>query len=302
MQKVFISILNFNGRDNTIDCLKSLEKSSKSGFDLKVVVVDNASVEKLEIPPFPNLNIHLIKNKENLGFSGGHNVGIDYSLKNGADFVVILNNDTVVDQNLILELLNIAVSNPDVGIIAPKIYFAKAFEFHKNRYKKEDLGKVLWFAGGKMDWRNVIASHRGVDEVDKGQYDRTQTTDFASGCCMLIKKEVFDKVGMFDERYFLYYEDNDLSQRAKKTGFSIVYNPKAVLWHKNAGSAGGSGSTLQDYYITRNRMLFGMKFVNLRAKFSLIRESINLFFNGRKWQKKGIIDFYLLRFGKGSYE
>lgn len=302
MQKVFISILNFNGRGNTIDCLKSLSLLKKDNFELKVLVIDNASVEKLELPSFSNLNVHLIKNKENLGFSGGHNIGINYSLKNGADFVIILNNDTFVDENLISELLNTANSNPDAGIVAPKIYFANGFEFHKDRYKKEDIGKVIWFAGGKMDWENVIANHRGVDEVDKGEYDEIQTTDFASGCCMLIKKEVFEKTGLFDERYFLYYEDNDLSQRAKRNGFKIFYNPRAILWHKNADSAGGSGSALQDYYITRNRMLFGMKFASLRAKFSLVRESISLLFNGREWQRKGIVDFYLLKFGKGSYE
>lgn len=299
MPQVYVSILNFNGKDNTIDCLKSLEKTSRNSFDFKVLVIDNGSREKLELPSFPNLNVQLIENKENLGFSGGHNVGINYALKNGADFVVILNNDTVVDKNLILELIK--SSKEDVGIVAPKIYFYPGFEFHKGRYKKEDEGKVFWYAGGIMDFGNVIGHHRGVDEVDNGQYKNSEITDFASGCCMLVKKEVFEKVGVFDDGYFLYYEDNDLSQRAKRSNFKILYNPKAILWHKNAGSVGGSGSSLQDYYITRNRMLFGMKFAPLRSKVSLIRESLNLLLKGRPWQKKGILDFYLGRFGRGSF-
>jgi len=300
MQQVFVSILNFNGKDNTIECLKSLEKISRNGFNLKVVVIDNNSKEKLSLPNFDSLDIKFIQNEKNLGFSGGHNIGIKYALENGADFIVILNNDTVVDENLISELIKSSKDN--VGIIAPKIYFYKDFEFHKGRYKEDEKGKVFWYAGGIMDFRNVIGHHRGVDEVDNGQYDTLQNTDFASGCCMLIKREVFEKAGLFDDRYFLYYEDNDLSQRAKRLNFKIIYNPKAVIWHKNAGSVGGSGSNVQDYYITRNRMLFGLKFAPLRSKISLLKESLNLLLRGRPWQKKAIVDFYLGKFGKGSYE
>ena len=156
-----------------------------------------------------------------------------------------------------------------------------------------------------MDGKNVLGHHRGVDEVDQGQYNKIEKTDFASGCCMLVRREVFEKaavpVGGFDERYYLYYEDADLSERAKLASFKILYAPKAILWHKNAGSAGGSGSSLQDYYITRNRLLFGMRYALLRSKIALLRESVGLLLNGRPWQNRGVIDFYLGRFGRGSY-
>lgn len=300
MQKVFISILNFNGRKNTIDCLNSIAKIKKTSFELKVLVIDNGSEEELELPSIAQLDINLIKNKKNLGFSEGHNVGIKYALENGANFVLILNNDTVVDKDLIDELLK--SSNENTGITAPKIYFYKGSEFHKDKYKEKERGKVFWYTGGEMDWKNVIASHRGVDEVDHGQYDTAESTDFASGCCMMIRREVFEKVGLFDDKFFLYYEDNDLSQRAKRLGFDITYNPKAILWHKNAGSVGGSGSALQDYYITRNRMLFGMRFAPLRSKISLLRESLGLLLWGRPWQKRGVFDFYKGNFGKGSFK
>lgn len=299
MPLVFVSILNFNGKKNTIDCLKSLEKIVKERFELRVLVTDNASKEKLNLPKLANLKVHFIQNKENLGFSGGHNIGIRYALKNGADYVLVLNNDTIIDKNLIAEL--VSSIDKDVGIVVPKIYFAKGYEFHKARYSQGEKGKVFWYAGGIMDWDNVLATHRGVDEVDHGQYDKEEETDFASGCCMLIKKEVFEKIGLFDEKYFLYYEDNDLSQRAKRSGFKIIYKPKAMLWHKNAGSVGGSGSELQDYYITRNRLLFGMKFSPLHSKLSLLRESLGLMLSGRQFQKRGVSDFYLCNFGRGSY-
>lgn len=300
MNSVWVSLINFKGKENTIDCLNSLEKIARDNFELSVVVVDNGSTEKLSLPKY-SFSLKILESEKNLGFSGGHNLGIKFALENGADFVLVINNDTYVDRNLIFELLKSIDSSPAVGIAAPKIYFAPGFEFHKKRYKKNDLGKVIWYAGGKMDWKNVLASHRGVDEIDKGQFDKTGQTDFASGCCMLIKRDVFENIGFFDERYFLYYEDNDLCQRARKKGFEIIYNPMAFLWHKNASSAGGSGSDLQDYYITRNRLIFSMKYAQFRSKIALLREALGLFISGRKFQKRGIFDFFTQNLGRGSY-
>ncbi len=304
MKKVFISIINFNGKKNTRECLKSIDNLNMTGVDLNVVVIDNASKEKLDLEEnfLKNASLKIILSEKNLGFSGGHNLGINYALSKMADYIVILNNDTILDKNLVYELLNAFDNDSSVGIVSPKIYFAKGYEFHKNRYKNEDIGHVLWYAGGDMDWDNVIGKHIGVDEVDKGQYGKEKEIDFSSGCCMAIKKEVFEKVGFLNEKYFLYYEDNDYSQRAKRKRYKVIYTPKAILWHKNAGSAGGSGSNLQDYYITRNRLLFGLAYAPLKARLALLRESFKLLIAGRYWQKKGVLDFYLRRFGKGSYE
>lgn len=304
MKSIAIVLLNFNGEKDTIECLKSIKKLETDGFALLTIVVDNGSEKKFRVQSseFRVGELKIIHNDKNLGFSGGNNVGIRYALKKNADYILILNNDTVVDKSLVLELLKLAQSDESIGIVVPKIYFAKGFEFHKDRYNESEQGRVIWYAGGIMDWKNVIGVHRGVDEVDRGQYEKVIETDFASGCCMFIKRGVFERIGFFDEKYFLYYEDNDLSQRAKREGFKIIYSPKAVLWHKNAGSAGGSGSSLQDYYITRNRLLFGMRYVPIRSKLSLIKESFELLFFGRTWQKRGVLDFYLKRFGKGSFQ
>jgi len=302
MPKVLISLIDFNGSENTLLCLDSLDNVKVEGFELSVVVVDNASKEKFQTEKkYKNFSLKIIRSETNLGFAGGQNLGIKYGLDNGVDYFVILNNDVILEDNFLLELLKTFVSQKDCGIVSPKIYFAKGHEFHKDRYEEKDLGKVIWYAGGKMDWQNMIAAHRGVDEVDKGQYEKLEKTDFASGCCEIIKREVFKNVGLFDDKYFLYYEDNDLSQRAKKAGFAIYYQPNAFLWHLNAISTGGSGSSLQDYYITRNRLLFGFKYASFKTKLALIKESLRLIFAGRPWQKKGALDFYLRKFGKGSY-
>lgn len=300
MKKVFVIILNWNRLKDTLTCLKSVRDLNTQSFDLKVLIVDNAStddsLEKLkEIK-----DVELISNRTNLGFAGGNNVGIRYALKEGADYVVVLNNDTILEKDSLNRLVKTALSNPECGALSPKIFFEKGYEFQKNKYKEADKGKVIWYAGGVIDWKNVYGSGRGVDEVDTGLFNQIENTDYATGTCMLLTREGLKKVGMFDEKYFMYYEDTDLSQRFKKGGFEVVYVPDAIIWHKVAQSS-GIGSDLNDYFITRNRMLFGLKYASLRTKFALIRESIKLLLNGRQWQKIGIRDFYLGRFGKGSW-
>lgn len=296
MKTVFIVIVHFNNSKDTYECLNSLRQIKSKKIQISCIVVDNGSKEK-----FRDDEVIIITNKQNLGFSGGNNVGISYALDHNADYILLLNNDTLVDENLVDELVSCIDSDPAIGIAVPKIYFAKGYEFHKERYKNNELGKVIWYAGGGVDWKNVIGFHRGVDEVDHGQYERREITEFATGCCMLVKREVIKKIGMLDERYFLYYEDSDFSQRVIKAGYKIMYTPKAFLWHKNAGSAGGSGSALQDYYISRNRMLFGMRWAPFRSKISLVKESIAILFSGRAWQKKGIIDYYRMKLGQGTF-
>lgn len=301
MKKVSVVIINYNGQEDTNECLKSLENVESLSFELSIIVIDNASKKPFAIEKSLKRNIEVLYSKENLGFSGGNNLGIKHSLKNGAEYIVLLNNDTLVEKLFINILVEEAQKHPNIGIVVPKIYFAKGYEFHKDKYAEKEKGRVIWYAGGIMDWTHLIGSHKGVDQVDVGQFDKEEETDFATGCCMLVKKEVFEKAGFLDNRYFLYYEDADLSIRVKKSGFKIIYAPKSVIWHKNAGSTGGSGSSLQDYFITRNRLLFATFYAPLRTKLALYRQSLSLLLHGRAWQKKGVLDFYLQKFGKGSF-
>ncbi len=297
MKKVFIIVLHYKGVKDTSECLSSLGKIFiPKELNVNIVIIDNASNDNLK-----SLGAYVIRNNNNLGFAGGNNIGIKYALSKGADYILILNNDTIVDKDFLEKLVSSIKNNNKFGIAVPKIYFAKDCEFHKSRYKINELGKVLWYAGGKIDWKNVIGYHVGVDEVDRGQFDKLEETEIATGCCMLVKREVFEKVGMLNEKYFLYYEDSDFSIRTKTAGFKILYVPDSIIWHKNAGSSDGSGSSLQDYYITRNRMIFGMSYSPIRSKLALIRESFRILLFGRKWQKRGILDFYLGRLGRGSY-
>lgn len=302
MKKIAILILNYNGNQDTVECLKSIKQLTSENIHLEVIVIDNNSKLDCEHEVKKTLQgVHYIKNKKNLGYAGGNNIGVKYALALAVDYLLLLNNDTIVDKNFLKYLLSVGESGEKIGIIVPKIYFARGYEYHKDRYSDKEKGKVFWYAGGIMDWRNIIGYHRGVDEVDKGQYDKVEEVELASGNCMLIKQSVFSDVGFLDERYFLYYEDCDFSMRVKKKSYTIMYQPKAIIWHKNAASAGGSGSSLQDYFITRNRMLFGTTYASLRAKIALVKESLCIVIKGRYWQKRGIVDYYVGRFYKGSY-
>ncbi len=303
MKKIAVIILNWNGKEDTLECLESIQNMEHQVFNLEVIVVDNGSTDNSvdKIKKFIDSGkstIKLLENQRNLGFAEGNNVGIKHALENEADYVMLLNNDTQVDKNLLTELLKAMEENKTVGIVGPKIYFVSGYEYHR-RYKETELGKVIWYAGGMIDWRNVYASHRGVDEVDIGQYDKVEETDFTTGCAMLIKKEVFGQIGFLDEKYFMYLEDVDFCLRAQKAGFKILYKPQGIVWHKNAQSSGQPGSSLQTYYLTRNRLIFGMRYAFLRTKLALLRESIRLYFKSDV-EHQAVSDFFLGRLGKGK--
>lgn len=302
--KVAIIVLNYNTKDSLSECLSSISNLKKDRHEINVFVVDNASwdgsQEEIKNLKIKIKNLEFIQNNKNLGYAGGNNVGIKKALKDGADAVLILNPDTKVDGNLILELTHTAKRNVNVGILAPKIYFYPGFEFHKERYQKEEGGKIIWYAGGKINWANVLASHRGVDEVDYGQYEGVEETDFATGAAMFVKSEVFEKIGFFNEDYFLYLEDLEFCVRAQKAGFKILYVPKAIVWHKWAQAAKG-GSNLQDYFITRNRLLFGLKYAPTRSKVALVRQAVSFLFDGQS-KRQAVFDFFTHRFGQGSFQ
>lgn len=294
--KISIIVLNYNGIKDTLLCLESINKLNRSKVTTEIIVVDNNSKDGSQAILSKVVNIHLIQNQSNLGYAAGNNIGIRYALKNNSDFLLLLNNDTIVKANL----LEILVRNDSSDITSPKIYFEHGYEFHKKRYKSNELGKVIWYAGAKIDWDNIIGKHIGVDHVDKGQHYGVLETDYATGACMFVRREVFKKIGLFDEKYFLYFEDMDFCLRAKKAGFKIIYNPEGVVWHKNAMSTGGSGSKIQDYYYSKSRLLFALKHAKIRTKIAIFREMISKSTNITK--RMALIDFFLLKFNEKKFD
>lgn len=301
MSKIAIITLNYNGKQDTLELLESLAKLRTTNYELRTIVVDNASSDGSVFAihkAFPDVDI--LQAGSNLGFAGGYNKGLDYVKIWGADYFLLINNDCLIkDTNLVLELIETAKSDSKIGMVSPKIYFARGFEFHKDRYKEQDLGRIIWYAGGRFDWDNIGSMHRGIDELDQGQYDLIEESEIISGACVLITREAIEKVGLLDEKYFLYFEDSDFVKRAKDLGFKAYYNGQVAIYHKVSQST-GVGSVITDYYHTRNRLIFGMKYGKLRTKFALLREAFKLLIFGRRPQRQGVLDFYLGVTGDGN--
>lgn len=302
--KVSLIVLSYNGINLTLEVLECISKLEIEGLNIETIVVDNASKDKtfenLKDYKLTNMPFKIIRNKENLGFAGGNNLGIKDALKRKANYIILLNNDIFFTNEIISVLVKEALKDKKIGLISPKMYFAKGYEFYKDRYKKEDLGKVIWYAGGIIDKDNVYSSHKGVDEIDKDQFNKQEETDFINGACVLINSKLIKEIGLLDEKLFLYWEDVDYSQRARKVGWKVVYTPKTKLWHKVSIAAGGSGGEMNDYFLTRNRLIYGFRYMPLRTKCALVKDSVRILLKGRKWQKNGVVDFYLKRWGKGS--
>jgi len=264
-KKIGIVTVNYNQYQQTKEFLESLNLIKKAN-DIWVYIAD-LSLKKESINTQNYQFPVIFEKKENKGYAFGVNCGIKFFLKKKIEKFCVVNNDIVFDQNFLIEVKK---TFEKVDVFGGKIYYAQSFEYHKNRYQKKDLGKVLWYAGGGFDWQNALTFHLGVDEVDQGQYDKFQETEFITGCLFCFNKKIVEKVGFWDEGYFLYFEDADYCVRAVKKGFSLYYNPKIIIWHKNAQSTGGAGSEIHQKYQRKNRLIFGLKYAPFRTKFHLV--------------------------------
>lgn len=282
MKKVAVVILNYKVADETIKCIKSVQSSTYENY--QIIVVDNNSGDTLEEKLRKFKDIYFYQNGVNSGYTGGNNIGLKLALRMSIDYCLILNPDTIVDKDCIENLVT-GAEKLKAGIVGPKIHFSGT--------------ENIWYAGGLMDLENVLGKHRGVNEKDIGQYEEMEETDYVTGAAMLISIDVIKKVGFFDERFFLYYEDSDFCMRAKKAGSKIFYIPEALVYHENAKSS-GLGSSLQDYFITRNRMIFASKYLPFKTRFALLREGIRNI--GNPIRRLAFFDFLIGNFGKGGFK
>lgn len=301
MPDISIIIVSYNSNQLTLECLRSLQKLSNAGAQLHVIVVDNASSDPFKVPDAIDKSLHceVLRSDANLGFTGGNNLGIHHAIeKYDSDYVLLLNNDTTVAPNLITALISRMEADDQCGIVVPKIYFAAGREFHAQSYSKADRGNVIWYAGGSIDWLNLNAFHRGVDEVDRGQFQTQTESDFATGCCLMIRREVLEKIGLLDKKYFVYLEDVDWSIKAKRYGYTIGYVDDTHVWHVNAGSSQGSGSALHQYYQARNALLFFFTYGDFRVRLQCFKLLLRYLLNGTTQQKTAAGHFLLRQFGK----
>src|SRR4030042_259408 len=303
MKKVALVSVNFGRAQDTLDLLESTKKLDAGGFDFRIIVVDATPDDWIgdHITSKPS-NLELLQVGENKGVAGNYNFGMKYAAAWGADYIMIINNDTLIgDESLIKKLIRVIEENPKAQVVSPKIYFAPGYEFQKNRYKKVDEGKIIWYGGGSFDWGNVRSEHHGIDEVDRGGFDKTEKTGFVSGACLMISSEILEKVGYFDERFFAYFEDNDWQQRVLRNGGQMFYCGGTYIYHKVSRTT-GIGSAQTDYLLTRNRLYFTFKYAPIRTKFAVVREAINQLLVGRPAQKTAILDYLRGRKGPSPYQ
>ncbi len=219
---VYVVILNWNRRDDVVECVSSVMNIDYPRF--RLLVVDNGSsdgsVESLK--EFPALE--MIVNETNLGACEGRNVGIKYAIEKGADYVALLDNDAVVDQHLLAELVRVGEADPQAGMLVPKVYS------YWDRHRIASAGsRTCWFPPGRI---KII----GLGKEDSAIFNKRREVEYAAGCAWLVKREVFEEVGMLDPAYFYSWEDYDFSKRVREGGYKIIYVPSAKVWHKVAST------------------------------------------------------------------
>lgn len=242
---VYIVIINWNQPEMTKECLESLAKTNYSPY--KVLVVDNGSTDDSVTSiraAFPETI--MLETGENLGYSEGNNVGIQLALEQGAEYLLLLNNDTTVDPHMLGQMVKMAQSEANIGIIGPTQYYF-------------DLPDTIWGAANYVEWSTGEPRRSRMGEVvGNGQHALDDTkpieADYIDTCAALVRREVFEQVGLLDGRYFINYDDADLGLRARRAGFRVIYLPQASMWHKVSASM-GQASPGTTYYMTRNLLL-----------------------------------------------
>lgn len=237
--KVAIILVNYNGIEDSLKCIDSINESTCIK-DINILFVDNASKndETLIVKDrYPS--VITFRSDINGGFSYGNNIAIKYALEKGYEYICLLNNDTVIDKHMIELLRDKCDSNTATTC---KMYY----------YSKPN---VINYAGGYFDNIRGLSLHIGLDEVDSGKHDISKEVDFITGACIMLHKKTIEKIGLLDESYFMYWEDDDYSKRLSLNGIKMLYIPKAKLWHK-VGASSGNKSKLTVYYGNRNRFYF----------------------------------------------
>lgn len=264
---VAIVVLNWNGKEDTLACLDSLKHLAYPNHS--IVVVDNGSTDgSASVISQAHPGVTLIQNNSNLGYAGGNNVGIQHALDHGAEYILLLNNDTVVDSHLLDEFVRAAAALPNFGAFSGKIYHF-------------DPPDIIWYAGARWISKTSSFIHIGAGQHDSDDFSNIAETDYASGCAFFVAADSFRKIGLLDENMYLMYEESDWCYRARKSGLRSYYIPTAKLWHKISVSIGGYASPLGTYFLTRNRLLWSKRHLSLFDRLGTWKETLKEYFSER---------------------
>lgn len=252
MDKIAIILLNYNNHKDTLECVESIKK--KCGVEYEIIIVDNNSKEESKEILLENkykYKYNLIFNCQNSGFASGNNVGIKYALEKKYEYILLLNNDTLICKDSIEIMLNSLKNNKQVGIASCRILYYP----DKNK---------IWYDGGKINWNKYLPIHTNMrKEVRECTYEENEIeTEFISGCCMFIKSEVFENVGYLPEEYFMYFEDLDFCIQVIKSNYKLIVCRNSKIYHKVSSSSGGEESPFSIKWGNRNRIILMRKYKN----------------------------------------
>jgi GT2 family glycosyltransferase len=241
--RVAIVILCYNGVADTLACLRSLHGLDYPRDRYELLVVDNASGDgTAEAVRRSAPGVTVIETGANLGYAAGNNVGLRYALDHGHDYALLLNNDTEVAPDFLRLLVEAVEVDPVAGAAGPTIYYAE----------QPDL---IWSAGGTLDRARGLSRMRGNGERERGQFRDVSPVDFATGCALLLRRSALERIGLLDERFFMYYEETEWCARLARAGMRTLHVPRAHLWHK-IPVLDRVDRPYVAYYMTRNRLLF----------------------------------------------
>lgn len=240
--EVYVVVPTWNGRDLSLDCLRSLTSIERPR--LRVTAIDNGSSDGTPAAiRAAEPRVEVVEMGENRGFTGAVNAGLARARESGAEFALLLNSDATVAADTIELLVEALRAEPRAAVAGPTVHYA-------------DRRDVIWSAGGTIDWRRGSTRMLGIDEVDRGQFgDVPRPVPFVTGCAMLLRLASLPRVGEFDARFFAYWEEVEWCVRCARAGLRILHVPRARAWHHISPEA-RAASPLVHYYMTRNRLLF----------------------------------------------
>lgn len=292
MEKLVCAIMvNYNGAEDTNGCVESLLNCAYT--NIKIIIIDNnsttAKVEYNDI--ITRDKCEILYKEDNLGFAGANNVGIRYAMKYEPDYILLINNDTVVTEGFLTPLIRVCEEKQNVGIATGKIFYF-------------DNRDVLWFGGSYYDKKLCECKIDGIGNKEEERHNQRREVPFATACLWLLPIKIIEKVGYMSEDYFLYYEDADYCERVKQSGYKIIYEPRSIIYHKESRST-KRGSNSYHYYNIRNYLFYIRRFCSPKIKKEIyinklyrtlkdvIRGRLNLKVFIRAWS-----DFVTLHYGK----
>ena len=259
LPKIAVIILNWNGKEDTLECLVSVKQLDYTNYE--IVLVDNGSTDdSVDAILKQHPDVTLLQTGENLGYAGGNNVGINWALEKDANYILLLNNDTVVATDLLSAFVNAANLLPSGSVLGAKIFF----------YDKPD---TLWFAGGRWINKSNSFEHIGCGQLDSIEFNHKLEVDYITGCALFADAGTFKEIGLLDDAFFLTYEETDWCYRARAKGHRCIVIPEAKLWHKISSYYGGADSPLVNYFMTRNKLLWAKKHLSYSNRMNLHKKS-----------------------------